>query len=58
MYAHNSRLLVRVGQRVRSGQPIARVGKTGNASTEHCHFEIRDRDVRVDPLRYFNGGAR
>jgi LysM repeat protein len=58
LYAHNSRLLVRVGQRVRSGQPIARVGKTGNASTEHCHFEIRDRDVRVDPLRYFNGGAR
>ena len=52
LYAHNSKLLVRVGERVRSGQAIARIGKTGNASTEHCHFEVRRETTPIDPLRY------
>jgi murein DD-endopeptidase MepM/ murein hydrolase activator NlpD len=52
LYAHNSTLLVGHGQRVRRGQPIARVGRTGNATTDHCHFEIRRNDVAVDPLGY------
>lgn len=52
LYAHNSALNVRQGQRVETGQPIARVGRTGNATTEHCHFEIRKNEVPVDPLLY------
>jgi murein DD-endopeptidase MepM/ murein hydrolase activator NlpD len=52
LYAHNSDLLAREGDRVTRGQVIARVGRTGNASTEHCHFEIRRNDVPVDPLPY------
>jgi murein DD-endopeptidase MepM/ murein hydrolase activator NlpD len=52
LYAHNSGLLVHRGQWVRRGQPIAKVGRTGNASADHCHFEIRKNDVPVDPLRY------
>ncbi len=52
LYAHNDRLLVRAGQRVDRGQPIALVGRTGNASGEHCHFEIRRDAVPVDPLLY------
>ena len=52
LYAHNSSLLVRKGQRVKRGEAIARVGRSGNASTEHCHFEIRRRDKPVDPLGY------
>jgi murein DD-endopeptidase MepM/ murein hydrolase activator NlpD len=52
LYAHNSKLLVRPGQRVERGQPIARVGRTGNASTEHCHFEIRHNARPVDPLLF------
>jgi murein DD-endopeptidase MepM/ murein hydrolase activator NlpD len=52
LYAHNARLLVAAGQRVDRGQPIALVGRTGNASTEHCHFEIRRDAVPVDPLPY------
>jgi murein DD-endopeptidase MepM/ murein hydrolase activator NlpD len=52
LYAHNSRLLVRKGQRVERGEMIAEVGRSGNASTEHCHFEIRRRDKPVDPLGY------
>jgi murein DD-endopeptidase MepM/ murein hydrolase activator NlpD len=52
LYAHNSNLLVRKGERVERGETIARVGRTGNASTDHCHFEIRKRDRPVDPLTY------
>jgi murein DD-endopeptidase MepM/ murein hydrolase activator NlpD len=52
LYAHNSSLVAADGQRVTRGQRIARVGKTGNASTDHCHFEIRLGDRAVDPLLY------
>jgi len=52
LYAHNSRLLVDDGQSVREGQPIARVGRTGNATTDHCHLEIHRGGVAVDPLLY------
>jgi len=39
-YYHNSRLLVRVGDRVRAGQPIALVGNTGRATNDHLHLEV------------------
>ena len=52
LYAHNSELLVRPGDTVTAGQRIARVGHTGNATTDHCHFEVRRGDAPVDPLRY------
>jgi len=58
LYAHNSRLLVRLGERVEQGQSIARVGRTGNATTDHCHFEIRLNDRRVDPVRWLTPGRR
>ena len=51
-YAHNSRLAVRVGQRVARGQIIAYSGSTGNSTGPHVHFEIRFRGRPVDPLRY------
>jgi len=52
LYAHNSRLLVREGESVKRGQAIARVGRTGNATAVHCHFEIREHGRPVDPLSY------
>ncbi len=55
LYAHNSRLLVRVGEFVEQGEAIARVGRTGNATTEHCHFEIRKDRVPVNPLPHLQG---
>lgn len=58
LYAHNSRVLVRRGERVDPGQPVARVGRTGNATAEHCHFEIRKGGVPIDPLRYLAEPAR
>jgi len=44
-YAHNDKNLVKKGQRVKQGEKIATVGRTGNASGYHVHFEfIRGRE--------------
>lgn len=51
-YAHNKENLVRVGDEVRRGQPIAKVGQTGNATGSHLHFELVIDGESVDPLRY------
>jgi len=50
MYAHLSRIEVRLGQRVGAGFEIGRVGATGEASGPHLHFEVRVRGAAVDPL--------
>jgi murein DD-endopeptidase MepM/ murein hydrolase activator NlpD len=52
LYAHNSRLLVSEGDRVRRGQPIARVGETGRTSGPHLHFEVREGTRPRNPLLY------
>ena len=52
VYAHNSSLLVKMGEMVQKGQVIARVGSTGWATGPHLHFEVRRRGVPEDPLEY------
>ncbi len=51
-YAHNSSLLVSVGDKVYQGQAIARAGMTGSATGYHCHFEVRVNGATVNPLNY------
>lgn len=51
-YAHLSRTEVREGQWVRRGQQIGRVGATGNATGPHLHYEIRRRQMAVNPNPY------
>jgi murein DD-endopeptidase MepM/ murein hydrolase activator NlpD len=52
-YAHNSRIMVRLGQRVRQGQAISRVGNTGRSTGPHLHFEIRaNRSSYLNPLAF------
>lgn len=51
-YAHNRRNLARKGSRVRQGEVIAEVGKTGRASAFHVHFEIRKGAKAVNPTAF------
>lgn len=51
VYAHNLVNLVREGQWVERGEVIARVGRTGNATTPHLHFEIRNGAKAIDPMK-------
>ncbi len=51
-YAHNKQILVKRGQTVKRGQPVAKAGKTGNAKEPQLHFEIRKGTKAVDPLAY------
>lgn len=49
-FLHLSRIDVRVGDRVRQGQPLGAIGMTGRASGPHLHWAMKLRSVRVDPL--------
>ncbi|MDD3001072.1 MAG: M23 family metallopeptidase [Candidatus Riflebacteria bacterium] len=51
-YAHCSKLLVKVGQAVNSGQKIGLVGRTGVATGSHLHFEIRKNGRALNPLNF------
>lgn len=50
MYAHLSRIDVRLGQWVGEGAAIGRVGASGRATGPHLHFELRLRGAAIDPL--------
>jgi len=52
VYAHNSLLLVHVGDRITAGQEISRVGETGHATGPHLHFEVRRKQEPQDPLQF------
>lgn len=51
-YAHNEKLLVKRGEKVKRGQAIAQIGSTGNVSAPQLHFEVRKGTDPVDPLKY------
>ena len=51
-YAHNADNLVAIGDTVRRGQVIARMGDTGRATGPNLHFEVLLNDKAVDPLTY------
>jgi murein DD-endopeptidase MepM/ murein hydrolase activator NlpD len=53
-YAHNMLNLVRQGDQIPAGKVIALVGKSGNASGNHLHFEVRlNHKIAVNPLNFF-----
>ena len=55
VYKHNSRLLMKVRDKVKAGTPIVLVGNTGTLSTApHLHFELWHKGEAIDPAQYIN----
>lgn len=52
LYAHCSTVTVTSGAEVKKGETIARVGKTGNATGAHLHFEVHDGEEYLNPIYY------
>jgi murein DD-endopeptidase MepM/ murein hydrolase activator NlpD len=52
VYAHLSRAIVDLEERVSKGQVVGYMGSTGTSTGTHLHFEVRYRGVPVDPLDY------
>jgi murein DD-endopeptidase MepM/ murein hydrolase activator NlpD len=50
LYAHFDKILVSEGQKVRKGEVIGAMGRTGRATGVHLHFEIRKNRGPIDPL--------
>jgi murein DD-endopeptidase MepM/ murein hydrolase activator NlpD len=55
-YGHLSSVAVRVGQSIRTGQIIGKVGSTGRSTGPHLHYETRLRGRVVDPQRFLRAG--
>jgi len=51
-YAHNRKLMVKKGQRIRRGELIAHLGTSGRSTGPHVHYEVRVNGTPVDPLSY------
>lgn len=57
-YGHLSAIDVKVGQHVRLGQVVGRVGSTGRSTGPHLHYETRINDDPVDPQKFLKAGAK
>src|SRR5262245_42019439 len=56
-YAHLSEISVKIGQVVRIGEIIGRIGSTGRATGPHLHYETRVNGEAVDPQKFLRAGS-
>jgi murein DD-endopeptidase MepM/ murein hydrolase activator NlpD len=56
-YAHNSVNLVKAGDTVQKGQPLALIGSTGHSTGPHVHFEVLREGSPIDPMAFINQNA-
>ena len=57
-YGHLSQIDVNVGDKIRVGQMVGRLGSTGRSTGPHVHYETRIDGEAVDPQKFLNAGAR
>jgi murein DD-endopeptidase MepM/ murein hydrolase activator NlpD len=57
-YGHLSEIDVKVGQQVRIGQVVGKIGSTGRSTGPHLHYETRINNEAVDPQRFLRAGLR
>ena len=55
LYAHMSSRAVKAGDVVKQGQVLGYVGTTGRSTGNHLHYEIREKNVRIDPVLRYSG---
>ncbi|GAB6040215.1 M23 family metallopeptidase [Endothiovibrio diazotrophicus] len=57
-YAHNQKILVKVGDTVKKGETVAKMGSSGRSTGPHVHFEVIVQGKVVNPLRYIRADAK
>ncbi len=57
-YAHMSAITVAVGDEVRAGDQVGRLGNTGRSTGPHLHYEVRRDDEALDPMTFVRTGDR
>lgn len=57
-YAHLSTILVNAGDKIATGEAIARSGSTGRSTGPHLHYEVRLNGEAVDPMRFLTAGIK
>ena len=53
-YGHLSKCNVKVGDKIKQGQIIAKSGNTGTSEGPHLHITIRENKIQVNPRKYLN----
>jgi murein DD-endopeptidase MepM/ murein hydrolase activator NlpD len=57
-YGHLSEIDVKIGQKIRAGEVVGKIGSTGRSTGPHLHYETRINDQPLDPQKFLRAGVR